>query len=195
MFWRYNYPNWLDEILSGGSEVPIYEFEGKRPIIGEGTFIHPEATLIGDVKIGPRCYIGAGARLRADWGRIRVGEGCNIQDNCVIHTDVDETVVLGPGCHIGHGSILHGPTLEARVFVGMGAIIMDGVRVGEGSCIGAGSLVTAGISVPAGTLMVGVPAQATGKVGDDLAVRLRRGRALYQELAGRCLQGLKRVDP
>jgi len=128
--------------------MPIYEFEGKRPHIDASAFVSPEATVIGDVTIGKGCYIGPGARLRGDWGAIRVGPFSNIQENCVIHAAPDDTVILAERSHIGHGAILHGPVLEEHVVVGMGAIIMDGVKIGAGSCIGAGALVTAGTVIP-----------------------------------------------
>ena len=116
----------------------IYEFEGNIPLIGEGSFIHPEATIIGNVTLGEGCYVGAGARIRGDWGRIVIGRESNIQENCVIHVGLGATAQLGARSHIGHGAILHSTTLGEHVVVGMGSIILDRSEIGEGCCIGWG---------------------------------------------------------
>lgn len=175
--------------------MAAYSFEGKAPRIGSGTYIHPQATLIGEVEVGSGCYVGAGARLRGDWGRIVVADGCNIQENCILHVDVGAETVLGSACHLGHGAILHGARLAERVYVGMGAVIMDGVTLGAGCCVGAGAVVTAHTEVPAGKLVLGTPAHIAGDVNEELARRLARGTRLYQELAGRCLRTLEPVTP
>jgi len=168
-----------------------YEFEGKRPSVDPSAFVHPEATLIGDVRIGPNCYVGAGARLRADWGSIVVDRDANIQENCVLHVQPGDSVVLGPRCHIGHGAILHGPKLGTHVVVGMGAILMDGVTVGDGSCIAAGALVTSGTTVGENRLLVGVPAKDAGAVDEKLRGFLDWGTRMYMALPRRCEQGLQ----
>lgn len=174
--------------------MSIYEFEGKRPRIDASAYISPEATIIGDVVIGKGCYIAPGARLRGDWGSIIVGAYSNIQENCVIHAAPDETAVLGERSHIGHGAILHGPVLEDHVTVGMGAIVMDGVKIGTGSCIGAGSLVTAGSVIPPGRLFVGVPAKDRGKIDEEMEKYLQWGTGVYIALPPRCFKGLTLLD-
>lgn len=172
-----------------------YSFEGRIPRVAEGAFVHPEATLIGEVEIGEGCYIGAGARLRGDWGRIVVGPGTNIQENCVIHVKPEQTVVIGPACHIAHGAILHGPVLGYHVVVGMGAIIMDEAVLGDECCIAAGALVPARMHVPPGMLVMGSPGKVVGAVSKELRRHLLWGTALYQALPASCHDSLHPVPP
>lgn len=173
--------------------MAIYEFEGHRPQIGSTTFVHPEATIIGQVIIGEGCYIGPGARLRGDWGAVIIGDGSNIQENCVIHMKPGAVVRLGPRSHIGHGAILHGPRLGEHVVVGMGAIIMDGVEIGDGACIGAGALVTAGSMIRENKLVLGVPAKEVADIDNKLSAHLEWATGEYLALPPRCFQGLKEI--
>ncbi|MGI6308617.1 MAG: gamma carbonic anhydrase family protein [Dethiobacteria bacterium] len=174
--------------------MPVYEFEGKRPRIDATAFIYPEATIIGDVVIGKGCYVGPGARLRGDWGAIVVGPFSNVQENCIIHSAPDITTVLGERSHIGHGAILHGPVLEEHVVVGMGAIIMDDVKIGAGCCIGAGALVTAGTVVPPGRLFLGVPAKDHGQIDQEMEKYLEYATGVYMALPPRCFDGLVELE-
>lgn len=178
----------------GMEKMPIYEFEGKRPKIGAGTFVHPDAVVLGDVVIGEDCYIGPGAVLRADWGWIRVGDGSNIQENCVLHAGPERGVLLEGDCHIGHGAILHDARLARHVTVGMGAIVQDGASVGEGSIVGAGCVVLANSEIPGGKIVVGIPGEVKGDVSDKRAAAAWAGTRLYQELPARYFKGFKRVD-
>jgi carbonic anhydrase/acetyltransferase-like protein (isoleucine patch superfamily) len=174
--------------------MPIYEFEGKRPRIDPTAFVYPEATIIGDVVIGKECYIGPGARLRGDWGAMVIGDLSNIQENCIIHTAPDITTVLGKRSHIGHGAILHGPTLEDRVIVGMGAIVMDDVKIGTGSYIGAGALVTAGTVIPPKRLFFGVPAKDHGEIDEETEKYMWYATSVYIALPPRCFNGLVEIS-
>lgn len=171
--------------------VAIYEFEGKRPYVGKGSFVHPEATIIGDVRIGEGCFVGAGARLRGDWGTIIIGPYSNIQENCVIHARPEMVAQLGSRNRIGHGAILHTPKLGDNVVVGIGAIILDNSVIGEGCCIGAAALVTEETTVPPNKLVVGVPAKVVKDISDEMRLRLDKGTRSYVELPSRCLKGLK----
>ena len=172
----------------------IFEFEGNRPLIGEGSFIHPEATIIGNVTLGEGCYVGAGARIRGDWGKIEIGPESNIQENCVIHVGIEGTVKLGAQSHIGHGAILHSTSLGNHVFVGMGSIIMDRTEIGEGCCIGAGAVVTENRVIPPQKLVVGVPAKIIGDVSEEMKKNLEEATAHYIGLPPRCKKGLKEVE-
>jgi carbonic anhydrase/acetyltransferase-like protein (isoleucine patch superfamily) len=181
-------------VPDGGVALGIYEFEGNIPTIGEGSFIHPEATIIGNVTLGEGCYVGAGARIRGDWGRIVIGRESNIQENCVIHVGIQETAQLGPRSHIGHGAILHSCTFGEHVFVGMGSIIMNGSDIGEGCCIGSGALVTENRVIPPYKLVVGVPGKIIGDVSEEMKKTLEEGTAYYIGLSTRCKQGLREIS-
>ena len=170
--------------------MPLYRFEGKMPQIAEGTFVHPEAVLIGDVVIEEGCYIGAGACLRGDWHPIYVGPKSNVQENAVLHGDC----VLGPESHIGHGALLHGCTLKHHVYVGMGAMIMNRVVIGDGCVLGTGTLITQDIEIPAGKLVVGVPGKIVGDVPEKLAEWTVWATSTYQALPARYLAGFERVE-
>lgn len=168
--------------------MAVYSFEGKVPVIAPSAFVHPEATLIGEVTIGEGCYVGPGARLRGDLGPIIIGPGSNIQDNCVMHCLAPHLPVkLGPNCHIGHGAILHSAVLGVHVTVGMGAIIMDQATIGDECLIGAGALVTAGTVIPPGKKVLGVPARIVGDVPPEMRQRLTENTGVYHDLARRYL--------
>lgn len=173
--------------------MAIYEFEGKCPEIHASTFVHPEATIIGDVVIGANCYIGPGVRIRGDWGAIRIGDGSNIQDNCIIHVKPDKEVILGRDSHIGHGSVLHGVTLEEHVLVGISAVVLDNSVIGAGSCIAAGTVVPANTEVPPNSLLMGVPGKVVSEVSAKLAETMKRGTGFYHGLPKRCHDTLKEI--
>lgn len=184
----------LYTIALGVGNMPVYAFEGKRPRIDPTAFVYPEATIIGDVVIKKECYVGPGARLRGDWGAMVIGAFSNVQENCIIHTAPNVTTVLGERSHIGHGAILHGPMLAEHVVVGMGAIIMDDVKIGAGSCIGAGALVTAGTVIPPGRLFVGVPARDRGAIDREMEEYLAYATGVYIALPPRCFNGLVELN-
>lgn len=165
--------------------MAIYEFEGKRPQIHPTTYIDPEATIIGDVVIGENCYIGPGARIRGDWGSIVIGAGSNVQDNCVIHANVGGKATLGPDSHIGHGVVLHSPTLEEHVTVGINAVILDDSIIGSGSLVGAGSVVPPNTVIPPKSLVLGVPGKVVTEVSPKLAGALAEGTGHYHALPKR----------
>ena len=112
----------------------IYEFNNYRPVVHESSFIHPQAAVTGYVVIGKNCYIGPGAALRGDWGKIIIEDGCNVQENCTLHMFPGASVLLKEGSHIGHGAIVHGATIGRNCLVGMNAVVMDNVELGD-ECI------------------------------------------------------------
>jgi carbonic anhydrase/acetyltransferase-like protein (isoleucine patch superfamily) len=124
--------------------VSFYEIDGVAPVADPSAFVHPLASVIGDVIIGPDCYIGPGASLRGDFGRILVGAGSNVQDARVVHAFPGADAVLEEESHVGHGAILHGCRVGAQTLVGMNSVVMDGAELGTRSLVGACSCVRAG---------------------------------------------------
>ncbi len=173
----------------------IYEFGGIRPVIHESAYIHPAATVTGNVIIGRNVYVGPGAAIRGDWGQIVIEDGCNVQENCTIHMFPGVTVLLRENAHIGHGAIIHGAEIGQDVLVGMNAVVMDGAIVGEGSLIGALTFVPAGTKVPARSVMVGNPGKVVKQVSDEMLAWKREGTALYQQLPDDCRKGLIPCEP
>ncbi|MEJ5375764.1 MAG: gamma carbonic anhydrase family protein [bacterium] len=175
--------------------MPFYALEEREPKVHHGAYVHPWAVIVGDVELGDNCYVGPGAVLRADWGSIRVGRGSNLQENCVLHVRPGETVLLGEDCHVGHGAIIHGAVVEDRVLVGMGSVLMDGVRVGMESIVGAGAVLKEGFQVPPRSIVTGVPAKVVGQVTEQLLERKRWGTALYQGLPRLYKERLREIPP
>lgn len=175
--------------------MPVYSLEGVIPVVDVTAYVHPQAVLIGDVVVGPRCYVGPGASLRADMGRVLVGAGANVQDNCVLHTFPAKEVRLEEDAHIGHGAVLHGCVVQRRALVGINAVLMDDVVVGEDSFVGAASFVRAGFVIPSRTLVVGAPARVVRELTDEEIAWKALGTREYQQLAARCLESLRECSP
>jgi carbonic anhydrase/acetyltransferase-like protein (isoleucine patch superfamily) len=168
--------------------MSLYSFEGKVPQIGDDSYVHSEATVIGSVTIGKRCFIGPGAVLRGDLGAIEVGDGTNIQDNCVIHAD--RKVVIAQNIIVGHGAIIHDVILKDRVVVGMGSILMNGVVAEEDAIIGAGSVVKEHFKIPQRKIVVGNPGRIVKELDDEGIKRVADGVKHYQDLSDRYKRGL-----
>jgi len=173
----------------------IYEFNGYRPVIHESSFVHPQASVTGNVIIGKHVYIGPGAAIRGDWGQIIIENGCNVQENCTIHMFPGTTVTLKEGAHIGHGAIIHGGTIGRNVLVGMNAVIMDDVEVGDNSIIGALCFVPAKMNIPERKIVVGNPAKIVKDVSDEMIAWKSKGTELYQQLPTDCFATLKPCEP
>jgi len=169
-------------------KVPFYEFENRSPVVDPKAFVHPDAVLIGDVKVDGECYVGAGAVLRGDIGSIRIGKGSNVQENCVLHTFPDTAVILHPNVHIGHGVILHGCEIRSYVLVGMGAIVADGVKINPECMVGAGSFVPFKMEIPSHSVVVGSPAQLVKKMSPAQLKQIKNGLSIYQDLTRRYLK-------
>ena len=125
----------------------IYSFKGFIPVIHPSSFVHPMATVTGNVIIGKHVYIGPGAALRGDWGAVVIDDGCNVQENCTLHMFPGKTIHLMQNSHIGHGAIIHGASIGRDCMVGMNAVIMDNVHLGDGSIVGALTFVPEGMEV------------------------------------------------
>jgi len=163
--------------------MPIYEFEGIKPVVDPSAFVHPTAVLIGDVIIGPKCFVGPCAVLRGDIGRLIMKEGSNLQDTCVVHSfPGDDTIVEEDG-HIGHGAVLHGCTIKKNAMVGMNAVVMDGAVIGENSFVAAMAFVKAGLEVPPNVLVAGCPAKVIKELSEEEIGWKSKGTEIYQHLA------------
>lgn len=157
----------------------IYEFNGMRPSIHPSSFVHETATVLGNVQIGRNVYIGPGAAVRGDWGRIIIEDGCNVQESCTIHMFPGTTVRLHEGAHVGHGAIIHGGKLMKNCLIGMNAVIMDDAVVGEGSIVGALCFVPTEMVIPDRKIAVGNPAKIVKDVSDDMLEWKTLGTDLY----------------
>lgn len=175
--------------------MSVYEFNGFIPIIKKSSFIHPKASVTGNVIIGEDVYIGPGAAIRGDWGQIIIEDGCNVQENCTIHMFPGKTVLLKKGAHVGHGAIIHGGTLGKNCLIGMNAVIMDDVEIGDESIIGALSFVPANTKIPRRSLVVGNPGKVIKDVSDEMIEWKSMGTALYQSLPKECYDTLREVEP
>jgi phenylacetic acid degradation protein len=160
----------------------FYAYKGFKPVVDPSAFVHPQAAVTGNVVIGKNVYIGPGAAIRGDWGGIHIEDGCNVQENCTIHMFPGVTVVLKEGAHIGHGAIIHGATIGKNAMIGMNAVIMDEVQIGDGSIIGALTFVKAGEIIPPRSLVVGNPGKIIRQVDDAMLEWKSMGTALYQQL-------------
>jgi phenylacetic acid degradation protein/carnitine operon protein CaiE len=160
----------------------IYKFKGFIPVVHETSFIHPQASVTGNVIIGKHCYIGPGAALRGDWGGIVLEDGCNVQENCTIHMFPGVTVLLKEGAHIGHGAVIHGATIGKNCLVGMNSVIMDNVVLGDECVVGALSFLKEGDVFETRSLIVGNPAKKIKEVTDEMIGWKTKGTLLYQSL-------------
>jgi phenylacetic acid degradation protein len=173
----------------------IYSFKGMVPVIHESAFIHPQATVTGNVVIGKHVYIGPSAALRGDFGKIIIGDGSNVQENCTIHMFPGVTVVLGENCHIGHGAIVHGASLGNNILVGMNSVIMDEVTIGDDCIIGALCFIKANEKIPARSMVVGNPGKIIKEVTDEMIAWKSKGTEIYQNLAQECQSSLVECLP
>ncbi|MBN4071138.1 transferase hexapeptide repeat family protein [Crocinitomix catalasitica] len=173
----------------------IFEFNGLIPVVDESAFIHPQATVTGNVIIGKDVYIGPAAALRGDWGQIIIEDGCNVQENCTIHMFPGVTVYLKEGAHIGHGAIIHGGTIGANSLIGMNAVIMDEAVIGKECIIGALTFVAEKMNIPDRSVVVGNPAKIVKEVTDQMLEWKSAGTRIYQQLPKDCFDTLKEVQP
>ena len=173
----------------------IYEFNNYRPVVDASSFIHPQAAVTGYVVIGKDCYIGPGAALRGDWGKIIIEDGCNVQENCTIHMFPGVTVLLKEGSHIGHGAIIHGATIGRNCLVGMNAVVMDNVELGDECIVGALSFIRQDEKIPMRSMIAGNPARIIKQVSDEMLNWKTEGTRIYQQLPRQCLDTLRACEP
>lgn len=175
--------------------MAIYEFNGFKPVIHESSFIHPLAAVTGNVIIGKDVYVGPGAAIRGDWGKIVIEDGCNVQENCTIHMFPGTTTVLKRGAHIGHGAIIHGGIIGENSLIGMNAVVMDDVVIEDECIVGALCFVPGKMNVPKRSLLVGNPAKIIKEVSDEMISWKTKGTKLYQSLPQECFETLKECEP
>lgn len=175
--------------------MSIYSFNGFVPVVKPSSFIHPKASVTGNVIIGENVYVGPGAAIRGDWGQIIIEDGCNVQENCTIHMFPGTTVTLKEGAHIGHGAIVHGGTIGKNCLIGMNSVIMDDVVIEDECIIGALCFVPAKMNIPKRSLVVGNPAKIIKEVSDEMIAWKTKGTALYQALPAECRDTLIECEP
>lgn len=160
----------------------FYSFGNYIPVVHPSSFVHPQAAVTGNVIIGKDVYIGPGAAIRGDWGGIVIHDGCNVQENCTVHMFPGIIVLLQAGAHIGHGAIIHGASIGKNCLVGMNAVIMDQVELGDECIVGALAFIKTGTIIPARSMVVGNPAKIVKEVSDEMMKWKTEGTALYQRL-------------
>lgn len=173
----------------------IYQYKNFIPVIHKSSFIHPQAAVTGNVIIGKNVYVGPGAAIRGDFGKIIIEDGCNVQENCTIHSFPGVTVSLKENAHIGHGAIIHGATIGKNCMIGMNAVIMDNVILADECIVGALSFVKAEQSIPARSLLVGNPAKIIRKVSDEMIEWKSEGTKIYQQLVVDMKKNWKECEP
>jgi phenylacetic acid degradation protein len=175
--------------------MTCYAIDGVVPVVDRTAYVHPSAVLIGNVVVGPGCYVGPCASLRGDFGRIVLHAGANVQDSCVLHSFPNHDVIVEENGHIGHGAVLHGCIVHSDAMVGMNAVVMDDAEVGIEAVVAACAFVPAGMKVPTRALVVGAPAKQLRLLSDDDVLRKREGTEVYHDLSRRCLATMKEVQP
>lgn len=175
--------------------MAFYQFNGIKPVVHPSSFVHPQAVVTGHVIIGKDVYIGPGCALRGDWGKIIIKDGCNVQENCTVHMFPGVTVRLKESAHIGHGAIIHGATIGRNCLVGMNAVIMDEVELGDESIVGALCFIRQGEKIPPRSMVVGNPAKIIKQVSDEMMAWKTEGTRLYQQLPQQCFETLQACDP
>ena len=177
------------------TSLRVYAIDGIVHVVDPTAYVHPSAVLIGDVIVGPGCYVGPCASLRGDFGRLILEAGANLQDTCVMHGFPGTDTVVEENGHIGHGAVLHGCRVGRNALVGMNAVIMDNAVIGESSIVAAAAFVKAGVEIPPRMLVAGVPAKAIRPLTDEEMRWKSAGTATYQDLTRRSLATMEETVP
>jgi phenylacetic acid degradation protein len=173
----------------------IYAFNNFIPVIHESSFIHPQAAVTGNVVIGKNVYVGPGAAIRGDWGQIIIEDGCNIQENCTLHMFPGKMVILKEAAHVGHGAIIHGATIGKNCLIGMNAVVMDNVLLGDECIVGALSFLKADEQFEPRSLIVGNPAKKIKDVSNEMIYWKSEGTKLYQQLPNAMFETWFETEP
>lgn len=174
--------------------MPVYAFEDLVPDIHPSAYVHPDAVVIGAVTIGAESSVWPGAVLRADFGRIEVGDRTSVQDGTIVHTTADWPTLIGSSCVVGHNAHLEGCTVEDRCLIGSGSVVLNRAVVRTGSVVGAQALVPEGLVVPSAHLALGVPARSRPMSDAVQAEWIDLGVEEYVAAAKRYRAGLRRID-
>ena len=180
--------------------MPLYELDGVspdlagQPVANKNCWVAPCATLIGKVTLKKDANIWFGAVLRGDNEEIVIGEGTNVQELTLMHTDMGYPLTIGSNCTIGHKAIIHGCTIGNNTLVGMGATVMNGAVVGDNCLIGAGSLIAEGKVIPDGSLVVGAPGKVLRPLNEQMISSVTEAAVHYVEKSRRLHTDLKRID-
>ena len=161
--------------------MTLYALNGKTPQLHRDTWVAPDANLIGMVVMGERASVWFGTTIRADHEEIRIGDGSNVQEHCVMHVDAGFPLTIGTNCTIGHKVMLHGCTIGDNSLIGMGATILNGARIGRNCLIGAGALITEGKEIPDGSVVMGAPGKVVRELDEKAQKMLQAGAAHYHE--------------
>lgn len=173
----------------------LYEFENKRPRIGHGSFIFPSADIIGDIIIDENCYIGSGARIRADYGAICIGNNTAVEENVVTHERPNEKTRIGNSVTIGHAVIIHNATIHDWAIIGMGAIVSDYAELGEWAVVAEGAVVKNNTTIPEKAIAVGIPAKVVAEITLEYQKQWTEYKGIYVDLAKKCFPSfLKKLD-
>jgi phenylacetic acid degradation protein len=172
----------------------VYAIDGITPVVDPTAYVHPSAVLIGDVIVGAQAYIGPGASLRGDFGRIVVEQGANIQDTCMLHGFPGKDTVVGAESTVGHGAVLHGCVVGRGALIGMNAVVNDNAEVGEDAMVAALAFVKAGQKIPSKTLVAGIPARPLRTLTEQELKWKKDNMHLYQQLAVRSAGTMQEVE-
>jgi phenylacetic acid degradation protein len=175
--------------------MPCYAYQGIVPVVDPASYVHPLASLIGDVIVGPGCFIAPGASLRGDFGRILVEGDSSIQDNVTVHASADGDTVIGRGATIGHGAIIHGARIGENALVGMNAVVLDHADIGAENLVAALALVKSDTVTPPRSLVAGNPAKVVRTFEPQQVTWRNDGHGEYQRLAREALGDFVETAP
>lgn len=173
--------------------MAIYQLDAQIPEISDQAWVADNAQVIGAVKLAADASIWFGATIRGDNEPIEIGEGSNIQDGSMLHSDYDKPLIVGKHVTVGHMVILHGCTIGDESLIGMGAVVLNGAKIGKNCLVGAGALVTEGKAFPDGSMIVGSPAKVVRELTPEQIEGLRQSARSYMQNARRFKAGLKKI--
>ena len=174
--------------------MSLYALGNTTPLIADDAWVAPGCYVIGAVTLEEKTSVWFGSTLRGDNERITIGAGSNVQENCVLHTDMGYPMTIGAGCTIGHKAMLHGCIIGENSLIGMGATILNGAVIGRDCLIGAGALITEGKVIPDGSLVMGVPGKVVRQLDEAGIAALRLSALHYQENAARFARDLRPIS-